>query len=390
MVECRWPWSRKASSLPRTHSATAVDVRAQRDRGDRQPLPPLGRLAHHALDVGADERRQVGLVDHQQVGAGDAGAALARDVVARGDVDDEDLHVRERGGEDRGQVVAAALDEDDVQRTGRRLELLDRLEVGGDVVADRGVRAAAGLDGGDALDRQHARGAQELGVLGRVDVVGHDAQAGLGAQRAAQRGDQAALAGPDGAADADPECSFNWQRVALSVRDGWAPRARSRPRRARAADRGRRHRARHQRQLRSEIGEPARGHGRVERQQLQRSGRDGRRVVIQREQRDVLVAEAGGRRDDAERDRPRRPRRLDPVARDHAPGPHRRRRAQQLRPSRRAPSRSTGLGVRAAHSRPAPLYPTRIPCPRYTCCMRGGPRRRSGRRPRRRGAGGRG
>ena len=93
-----------------------------------------------------------------------------------GDVDHEDLHVGERGREDRGQVVAAALDEDDVQRAGRGLELLDRLEVGGDVVADRRVRAAAGLDRGDPLGRQHAGGAQELGVLGRVDVVGDDAE----------------------------------------------------------------------------------------------------------------------------------------------------------------------------------------------------------------------
>ena len=122
---------------------------------------------------------------------------------------------------------------------GRRLQLLDGLEVGGDVVADRGVRAAAGLHRGDPLDRQHAGGAQELGVLGRVDVVGDDAEAGLGRQRAAERGDQAALAGADGAADADPECAFNWQRVALSVRGGWGRRARSRPRRARAAGRRR-------------------------------------------------------------------------------------------------------------------------------------------------------
>ena len=80
--ECRWPWSRNASSLPRTQSATGRGVLAQRDRGDRQPVAALGRLAHHPLDVGADERREVGLVDHQQVGAGDARAALARDVVA--------------------------------------------------------------------------------------------------------------------------------------------------------------------------------------------------------------------------------------------------------------------------------------------------------------------
>ena len=62
-----------------------------------------------------------------------------------------------------------------------RLELLDRVEVRRDVVADRGVRAGAGLHGADPLVGQHARATQEVGVLGRVDVVGDDADRQLGA-----------------------------------------------------------------------------------------------------------------------------------------------------------------------------------------------------------------
>ena len=73
----------------------------------------------------------------------------------------------------RGQVVAAALDQDQIQRVELRFQVLHRVEVGGDVVADGGVRAAAGLHGQDAARVQHPGPAQEVGVLGRVDVVGH-------------------------------------------------------------------------------------------------------------------------------------------------------------------------------------------------------------------------
>ena len=386
MLECRWPWSRNAASRPRTQSATGRDVGAQRDRGHRQRAAALGRLAHHPLDVGADVGREVGLVDRQQVGAGDAGAALARDVVAGGDVDDEDLHVGQRGREDRGQVVAAALDEDDVQRPGRGLELLDGLEVGGDVVADRGVRAAAGLDRGDPVLRQHARGAQELGVLGRVDVVGHDAEPGLGAQRAAQRGDQ---------------CSSCRSRRGRRRRSGVRVQlAKSRSLCSRwmgaessiatAAGDGQRavvgrDRPRGQRQRRRQLGEPARRDRRIEREQLQRGGRDRRGVVVEREQRRVLLGHARRRGDDAERERPRqprhrrRPRPSTPTAAAANPAAARRRAAPRSASARTIRARASACN---AYTGAAPVYR----------CMqaRGAPRRRSGRRPRRRGAGGRG
>ena len=158
------------------------------------------------------------------------GPALARDVVAARHVDHEDLHVGERRAEDRGQVVAAALDQDEVERALGTLELGDRLEVRRDVVADRGVRAAARLDREDPLGRQHAGAAEEERVLGRVDVVGDDADAQLVAERAAERGDQRALAGADRAADADAQRAVSWQRASLRGRRGRASAARARAR----------------------------------------------------------------------------------------------------------------------------------------------------------------
>src|SRR5205823_1771664 len=77
----------------------------------------------------ADMRGQVRLVDHQQVGPGDAGAALARDLVAARDVDDVDAQVRQLGAEGRGQVVAAALDDDQVQLRELARQAVDGVEV---------------------------------------------------------------------------------------------------------------------------------------------------------------------------------------------------------------------------------------------------------------------
>ncbi len=84
-------------------------------------------------------------------------------------------------------------------------QVVDGVEVGGDVVADRGVRAAAGLHRGDPLVGQHGVAAQEVGVLGGVDVVGQHRQRQLVAQLPAQGGHQCGLAGTDGSADADAQ-----------------------------------------------------------------------------------------------------------------------------------------------------------------------------------------
>src|SRR4051794_39991101 len=58
--------------------------------------------------------------------------------------------------------------------------------------------------------------------------------------------------------------------------------------------------------LRRELGDPARGDGGVEPEQLERGAGDGGGVVVERDRRDLLRREAGGGADDAERDRARR------------------------------------------------------------------------------------
>ena len=236
------------------------------------------------------------------------GPALARDVVAAGDVDHEDLHVGERRAEDRGEVVAAALDEDEVERALAALELVDRLEVRRDVVADRRVRAAAGLDREDPVGRQHAGAAQELRVLGRVDVVRDDADA-RARRRASGRARRRASSCPSrpGRRCRSAARAQDGKEPPSSRRRGRASAARARARSRPAARAGRpaTGAAASSAIERLRLDQPACGLGRVDRQQPDRGGRDRGRVLVEVGLRDGVVAR--GRR-------PRRRRRTRPAA----------------------------------------------------------------------------
>ena len=113
--------------------------------------------------------------------------------------------IRQLRAERGGQVVAAALDDDEVQLGELARQAVDRVQVDRRVLADRGVRAAARLDADDALLGQRPAAHQELRVLLGVDVVGHDGDVVAVAQALAQRVDQRGLARADGAGDADAQ-----------------------------------------------------------------------------------------------------------------------------------------------------------------------------------------
>ncbi len=74
------------------------------------------RVMFHHLQRSSHVRCQVNFVDDQQVGAGDARTAFARDFVAPGNIDHVDKHVHQFRAESGGQVVATALDESEWMR----------------------------------------------------------------------------------------------------------------------------------------------------------------------------------------------------------------------------------------------------------------------------------
>ncbi|EEY15495.1 predicted protein [Verticillium alfalfae VaMs.102] len=111
------------------------------------------------------------------------------------------------------KVVAARLDEEEV-RVELAVQVLERGEVGRDVLGHGGVRAAARLDGADARGRQGLVAGQELGVLAREDVVGHGGERVLFAQRPRERQHEGRLAGTHGSAVSSAWCA------SVSIRGG--------------------------------------------------------------------------------------------------------------------------------------------------------------------------
>src|SRR5882724_560905 len=162
----------------------------------------LGVPLHHA-EVGADIGREVDFVDHEKVGACDAGAALARDLLPFCHVDDVDGRVHELGAEGRREVVTAALDEQHLERRESAHELVHGFQIDGGVLAYRRMGAAARLDPQHPVLGQGAAPDEELRVLLRVDVIGDHGQIVDVAQPNAERLDERRLSRAHGTAHPD-------------------------------------------------------------------------------------------------------------------------------------------------------------------------------------------
>ena len=131
------------------------------------------------------------------------GPPFRGDLVAGRDVDDVNREVGEFGREGGGEIVAAGFDQHHVEIGKFRAHVGDRGEIHRGVLADRGVRAAAGLDAGDAIRRQRSRAHQKFGVPFGVDVVGDGGDVVALAHRLAEQIHQRGFSRSDGATDAD-------------------------------------------------------------------------------------------------------------------------------------------------------------------------------------------
>jgi len=145
------------------------------DEGPVAAHPP--GVAVHDGEVGADREREVGLVDDEEVGLRDAGPALARDLVAAGDVDDVDGVIGQLPAEVRGQVVAARLDEEEIGAVQPELLIV---ESGGDNLAAQFSRELVDytiyvidVSGGDKIPRKGGPGItqSDLLVINKTDLA---------------------------------------------------------------------------------------------------------------------------------------------------------------------------------------------------------------------------
>ena len=142
-------------------------------------MPGVLGVVDHPVDVHADVRRQVGLVDHQQVGTLDAGATLAGHVTTAGHVEDEDLDVVlvESGGDNLTATFSPALVDvqvfvldvagggDAARKGGPGIERADLL-----VVNKTDLAAYVGVDVEQMVhDAEHARAGRPVLALSRTD-----------------------------------------------------------------------------------------------------------------------------------------------------------------------------------------------------------------------------
>src|SRR5579883_2457635 len=173
--------------------------------GEKERARPahLAGVAIHHVEARPHQRCQIDLVDHEEIGARDPRPSLARNLVAGGDVDHIDREIREFRTERRRKIVAAGLDEDEVEIGKAPSHLGHRGEIDRGVLADRRMRTTAGLDADDPLGHQRAGAREELRILLGIDVVGDDGDVVARAHMLAEAIDERGLAGADGTTDAD-------------------------------------------------------------------------------------------------------------------------------------------------------------------------------------------
>jgi hypothetical protein len=170
----------------------------------------LLRIPIHHGKIGADRGREVGLVDHQQIGLGDSRAPFARDFVPARDVDDLDRIIRQLATEACGQIVATGFEQQYV-RTEAAMKLLKRHEVGGNILANRSVRTTARLDRANALRCQSTVVHEEFAVFLGENVVGHCSNIQAISQALAELEHERGLTAPHRSPDA------NGKRALLEV-----------------------------------------------------------------------------------------------------------------------------------------------------------------------------
>ena len=144
---------------------------------EHRPLAAhLSRLADHEIEIHANMRREISLVDDEEVTSNHPGAALARDVVSPADVDHEHPEVRQISRECGGQIVAPALDQNELDARKAPLEFVRGFNVESRVLANDRMGTSARLDRRDPRRVDETGAADSLGILGGDEIVGDDGE----------------------------------------------------------------------------------------------------------------------------------------------------------------------------------------------------------------------
>ena len=159
-------------------------------------------VTFHNTKVSTNSPCEIGFIDDEKVGLGNARTSFSGDFVATSNVNNIDAEVSQFATEVSGEIVATRLDQKQISlKSG--MELLQRKKIGGNVLAYCCVRAAASLNGADSLGFEGTMANQKLAVLFGENVVGHCGNVHFVSKFLAQRQHEGGFAAAHGPADAD-------------------------------------------------------------------------------------------------------------------------------------------------------------------------------------------
>src|SRR5262249_8886214 len=153
--------------IPADPGDDVIDAVAGLEIGKHERFRPTHHpgVALHYAQVCADMGCKVDLIDHEEVGACDAGTSFPRYLIAAGNIDDVNGCVNQFGAETGRKIVATAFEEQDVQVWKSLPHLRDRVEIDRRIFAYGRMRASAGFDADDAIDGKRLAPYQKLHIF---------------------------------------------------------------------------------------------------------------------------------------------------------------------------------------------------------------------------------
>src|SRR6516165_6231868 len=160
-------------------------------------------VALHDIERGADMRGKIDFIDDEKIRTGNARPAFAGDFFAARNINDIEGEIGEVGRESRGEIIPARFDKDQIELWKTRAHRRNGGEIDRGILADRGMRTAAGLDAKDALGVKRSGLGQNARIFLGVNVIGDRGYVIEPAKPLAELFHQGRLAGADRAANAD-------------------------------------------------------------------------------------------------------------------------------------------------------------------------------------------
>lgn len=147
-------------------------------KDERSISPHFPGVTLHHCQIRPDGRRQIGLIDDQEVRLGQAGPTLSRYFVAPGDINHLNGEIRQFPAETGRKIIAARFQKEQL-RVKFFVKLLQGHKIRRDVLTNGCMGASTGFDRPNSSGLQGLMLLEEFAILPGKNVIGHRCQADL-------------------------------------------------------------------------------------------------------------------------------------------------------------------------------------------------------------------